>query len=201
MMEGLNIKSWCSIDGRRTVCDGRELFCAEGATPREYLVALYRHLGVDYPKFFKMDLLSMGGVLASEILFAGHRPDPHSTALVFANSASSLEKDREFQSTIATTEYFPSPAVFVYTLPNIVLGEISIRHGLHGDNIFLVSERFDARAVTAYLEGAVAEGVAKEALVGWLEADGGKLDVRAALVATSGEGTAFNEENLKNIFH
>lgn len=198
-MGALNIKSWCSIDGRRTVIDGKEAVRGEYASPRECLVALYRHLEVDYPKFFKMDLLSMGGLLASEMLFAKHRPDPYRTALIFANRASSLEKDREFQSTIGT-EYFPSPSVFVYTLPNIVLGEISIRHRLYGDNIFMVGERFDARSVVGYLEGAAAEGAADSALIGWVEADGGKLDVRAVFVDATGGGITFNAENLNNIF-
>jgi 3-oxoacyl-[acyl-carrier-protein] synthase-1 len=34
--------------------------------------------------------------------------------------------------------YYPSPALFVYTLPNIVTGEIAIRHHIQGETSFYV---------------------------------------------------------------
>ena len=62
--------------------------------------------------------------------------------MVFANSNSSLDVDIKHNASIADKEkYFPKPAVFVYTLPNIMLGELSIRHLLRGENIFFVSEK------------------------------------------------------------
>ena len=36
-----------------------------------------------------------------------------------------------------------SPALFVYTLPNIVIGEICIRHHFKGENAFFVFKQFD----------------------------------------------------------
>jgi hypothetical protein len=67
------------------------------------------------------------------------KDEDHSrTALVFANRSSSLDTDFKYQESINSQEnYFPSPAVFVYTLPNICVGEISIKHKMQTENAFL----------------------------------------------------------------
>ena len=66
-------------------------------------------------------------------------------AIVFSNNASSLESDRKHQNSINDKEnYYPSPAIFVYTLPNIGIGEISIRHQLKSENGFFVFENYNA---------------------------------------------------------
>ena len=43
-----------------------------------------------------------------------------------------------FQETIQHADsYYPSPALFVYTLPNIVTGEIAIRNKYYGETSFV----------------------------------------------------------------
>jgi len=92
------------------------------------LTELYRnHIG-DYPKFFKMDSLSKLGFMASELLLqaeGGQRFEPREDrAVIFFNKSASLQADTAYQATIQDAEnFFPSPAAFVYTLPNIVTGK------------------------------------------------------------------------------
>lgn len=111
------------------------------------LAEIYRaHIG-DYPKFFKMDSLSKLGFLAAEFLLRDIPPEQkENAAVVLFNRNGSLVTDRNYQRTIALNDnYFPSPALFVYTLANIVTGEIAIRHKIYGETAFyILPERDDA---------------------------------------------------------
>jgi hypothetical protein len=117
---------------------------------------LYKLLEIDYPKFYKMDRLCKLAFLSTEYLFKinnlleKYRPDE--VALVFSNANSSLDTDTKHANSISDKKnYFPQPAVFVYTLPNILLGEISIRHKLHGENTFFITENFEAEFMADYV--------------------------------------------------
>ncbi len=101
---------------------------------------LYKFLNLNYLKFFKMDPLSKLGFLASELLFQQVECESKENfEIILACSSSSLESDLQFQYTINDpNNYFPSPSVFVYTLPNIVIGEIAIRHQIMGNNCMYI---------------------------------------------------------------
>ncbi|MBO7459493.1 MAG: 3-oxoacyl-ACP synthase, partial [Bacteroidales bacterium] len=113
------------ITPEHVLVDGNPLMHNEKGSA--LLTELYRnHIG-DYPKFFKMDTLSKLGFIASELLLniEGDRDfEPREDrAVIFFNRSASLQADTHYQSTIQDPEhFFPSPAAFVYTLPNIVTG-------------------------------------------------------------------------------
>src|ERR1700754_4127986 len=90
----------------------------------ERLLSLYRSLKLDYPKFYKMDQLSKLGWLASEVLLKDNpilgTMQPEDIGIVLTNANSSLDTDIKYLDTVAD---IASPAVFVYTLPNIMIGE------------------------------------------------------------------------------
>jgi 3-oxoacyl-[acyl-carrier-protein] synthase-1 len=116
-----------------------------------FLTAVYRTLGFNYPKFFKMDDLSKAGFLVMEMLVSvlPSELDKKNTAVVFFNREASPHTDRHFEETIKDADnFFPSPSVFVYTLPNIVSGEVCIRHGFQGESGFYVLENYDEKAIT-----------------------------------------------------
>lgn len=106
----------------------------------QFLKEVYKYLDLNYLKFFKMDHLSKLGFLASELLLKDvPKVDLEQMDIYLACSSSSLDSDIEYQKTITDREnYFPSPSVFVYTLPNIVIGEIAIRFGIHGNNSMFI---------------------------------------------------------------
>ena len=140
---------------------------------------------VDHSKFFKMDNLSKLAFMASEILL---KDEPEKDiALVLSNRAASLDTDRKHQASISESgSGYASPAVFVYTLPNICLGEISIRHQLYSENGFFVFDSFTPDVLFDYSENLISEEKAKKALCGWVDFDNGKYDAFLYIVANSG---------------
>lgn len=100
---------------------------------------IYREFIGDYPKFFKMDSLCKLGFVAADLILKDlPQEEKENIAIIFFNRNGSLITDRNYQSTIADDNYFPSPALFVYTLANIVTGEIAIRHKIYGESSFYV---------------------------------------------------------------
>ena len=138
------------------------------------LTELYRsHIG-DYPKFFKMDTLSKLGFVASELLLQAEgktRFEPcEDRAIVLFNRSASLQADTAYQATIQDPEnFFPSPAAFVYTLPNIVTGEIAIRNKYYGETSFMVLPENDPQIMAQQLQHAFLDPMTTSVLGGWLD--------------------------------
>ena len=158
----------CVIKKGSITVEGLTVFQEDHPAFNDFAKAAYKKFGFDYPKFHKMDALSKLAFIASEM--ALKEEENKSTALVFANRSSSLDTDMKYQESINSQEnYFPSPAVFVYTLPNICLGEISIRHQLQTENAFFVTDEFDEEFMNLYAGQLLKSGKADRVLVGWAE--------------------------------
>ncbi|MBP6090734.1 MAG: 3-oxoacyl-ACP synthase [Crocinitomicaceae bacterium] len=131
---------------------------------------LYIHLKLDYPKFHKMDGLSKMALLAVELI-ADSLPEQaiaeEDLTLLFSNTSSSSEFDTKFISSY--TEFkAPSPSLFVYTLPNIVTGELAIKYKWYGESCFFIQEQFTAAFFEIQLKLAFQKG-AKFCLCAWVE--------------------------------
>ena len=134
------------------------------------LTALDRQYAGDYPKFFKMDMLSRLGFVAAEILLRDiPLEDKENAAVILFNRSGSLVTDRNYQLTLADGNYFPSPALFVYTLANIVTGEIAIRHKIFGETSFHILEKEDPAEMDAIVESAWTTSNPPFILTGWVE--------------------------------
>lgn len=136
------------------------------------LVALYKQQVGDYPKFFKMDTLSKLGFLATELLLQGEDRSElrEDRAVVLFNVSGPLCNDRHFEKTIVDeNEWFPSPALFVYTLANIVTGEIAIRNRFKGESSFHVLGTRDRAQMERIIREAFMDGVTRSAVCGWVE--------------------------------
>jgi len=173
-------KYFIEITPDRASVGGKEL-PAEGRG-HELLVSLYRRFVGDYPKFFKMDALSRLGFIASELLLQAERDDVspadmamkeegrEDRALVFFNRSSSLCDDMHYQDTIAGKDnFFPSPKVFVYTLPNIVTGEIAIRNKYYGETCFYVIDSCDEALIDTVARQAFDDDATTSVITGWLD--------------------------------
>jgi hypothetical protein len=150
---------------------GKEVFRTSERELVRVEKSIYRHLGIDYPKFYKMSPMSKLGFLAAEILLEGTGvadADPERVSMVFANASSSLHTDRIYQESIPGK---PSPAIFVYTLPNIMIGEICIRHGFKSEGLFFIEEEFNKAFALEYAEDLIRTGRADFSLAGWVEVD------------------------------
>ena len=152
--------------------DGRHL--SIDAFGKDLLTALYRQYVGDYPKYYKMDPLSRLGFIASELLLQAEGAERFvacdDRAVIFFNHSSSVCADRQYIETIADPDNcFPSPSVFVYTLPNIVTGEIAIRNGYHGETSFYILPRQDDRLMQQILQASCLDSTTQSILCGWLD--------------------------------
>ena len=166
------LKHHVIITPETVVLDGKALEHNEQGG--SLLTELYRSQIGDYPKFFKMDTLSKLGFVASELLLKAKgtvRFEPREDrAVVLFNKTASLQADTHYQSTIQDPQdFFPSPAAFVYTLPNIVTGEIAIRNKYFGETSFIVLEQFDERIMARQLQNAFRDPMTRSILGGWLD--------------------------------
>lgn len=147
----------------------------------EFIKGAYKHLEIDYSKFFKMDNLSKLAFLTADVLLK--EEIEKNIGLVLSNKAASLDTDRKHQESIKD---YPSPAVFVYTLPNICLGEISIKNQLYSENSFFVFDSFNAEYLHTYTHSLLDEHKAEKVLCGWVNFDDGKYDAFLYVVAKKG---------------
>ncbi|WP_091391687.1 3-oxoacyl-ACP synthase [Flavobacterium noncentrifugens] len=196
------IQAFCTIENNKIVLNGETVFESENTGFADFSKKAYQHFEIGYPKFFKMDNLSKLAFLGSELLLKAQNPnDENNTALLFANKSSSLDTDVKYQNSISDKEnYFPSPAVFVYTLANICLGEISIRHQLKSENSFFIFDAFNAAFMADYANILIETQKAKNVLCGWTEFFG--EDYKAFLYLVGNEGAIENtKQNLEILYN
>lgn len=135
------------------------------------LNTIYRELIGDYPKFFKMDPLCKLGFIAADLLLKELPIDiKENMSVIIFNRAGSLHADRRYLATIADEEnFYPSPALFVYTLANIVTGEIAIRHKIYGETVSYILDCRDDELIDEIVEESLIMSDSEYAIVGWVE--------------------------------
>jgi len=199
----MTIRSYVNIMPNGVSLNGNRL--ETNGNGAELLTNIYRERIGDYPKFFKMDALCRLGFVASELLLQCEKERLHDSderAIIFFNSTSSVADDKRYQSTIDDMDqYFPSPAIFVYTLPNIVTGEIAIRNKYFGETSFYVLPQCDADIIQQTVEEAFADSDITSAICGWIDcANAEHFEAKLMLVdAKSTSDMAFNRENINKI--
>ena len=177
------------------------------STGAQLLSDIYHREIADWPKFFKMDGLSKLGFLCSELLLReegetrlGEGEYRTDRAVLLFGRTSSLSADRNYQQTIDDPQnYFPSPATFVYTLPNIVTGEISIRNHYRGETTFHVLESPDAALMASLIADAFQDDETSSVLFGWLDCSSADDYCGFTALARRGETEKELEEDLRNI--
>ena len=139
-----------------------------------WLNTIYNALKIEYPKFFKMDNLCKAGFLASELIFNEiglDRTEIHKDiAIILFNSVSSLDDDLAYQKTISDKDnFFPSPAIFVYTLANIVTGEIAIRNKIQGESSFYILEKYSEEKIEDCVSDVFLDKTVNSVICGWID--------------------------------
>lgn len=167
-----------------------------------FLLSVYQHLGVKYPKFYKMDNLAKLGWLAAEILlrdFDATKYQPTDIGVVLTNASSSLDADRRYYDSV---QDIASPALFVYTLPNIVIGETCIRHHFKGENAFYIFDRFNAGFIANYVSDLLNNQQLQVCICGWVELIDN--DYKAVLFLVEQEkkenSILFDATSIENLF-
>lgn len=201
MDQPFKISNYCTIRNGLVSINGEVVFSHEDSNFNEFIKAVYKHSELNYPKFFKMDSLSKLTFVASELLLKDliNIEEENNIALLFANRSSSLDTDLKYQESIQDySNYFPSPAVFVYTLPNICIGEVSIKNNLKSENSFFIFDSFSETFFKTYSEQLIVSNKAEKVLCGWVEVLNNEYHSFVYLVEKEGV-IDHNEMNIKNI--
>lgn len=164
----------CQLNNNTVFLDGKRYFDnKEAINFAAFAKSLYQFLELKYPKFYKMDAMSKLGFLTFECLLktVGNFTDldHEKTGVFLANLNSSLETDEQYWATTQGEEAHPSPSLFVYTLPNIVIGEMCIRHKIKGEHAFFVFEELDAAFICNYVNDLLNREKINACAVGWVE--------------------------------
>jgi len=191
----LRVLGSCSVSSGQLMLNDTIVF--EGtAEPEVFLRAAFKALDLPYMKFYKMDPLSRLAFVATEYLsglpecsaFLGH-----DVALVLSNRSASLDTDLNHLRVLRETSGEASPAVFVYTLPNVLMGELCIRHQWKGRNLFLITGQYDENFMQQYVSFLLGSGRAEACLYGWVELLGSEYAANVHFAIRP--GLDFGQEN------
>lgn len=210
----IHITSSAVISRHRVFKNGLAVFENKETDLPGFLISVYRYSGINYPKFYKMDNLSKLGFLASEVLLKDSIEEatykPEDVGVILNNASSSLDTDLKY---FESAKDIASPALFVYTLPNIVIGEICIKHKFKGENAFFIFEAFDADFMQKYVSNLINNDTLQACVCGWVEllAEEYKavlflVEKESSLAAGSPgqknpSAIIFTKENLDKIYH
>jgi hypothetical protein len=160
------ITTYVSLHNNRLKLNGHTVFEKPEANAIDFLQAAYQALPINYPKYYKMDNLCKTGFIATELLLRGvglkEKYQPEEIGIIFSCANSSLDTDLRYEAT-------PGPALFVYTLPNILIGEIAIRQGIKGESACFVFDIFDPPFQTNYINSLLQTGKIKACISGWAD--------------------------------
>lgn len=202
MTQKNHIQSYIQIENNEIVLNGESVFKTEATNFGDFSKQALRHFEIQYPKFFKMDALSKLAFLGAELLLSPivEENEANNIALVLANKSASLDTDVKHQESISDKEnYFPSPAVFVYTLPNICLGEISIRHQLKSENTFFIFDAFNTEFMFNYSGILLNTNKAEKVLCGWTELFNDNYKAFLCIIGTE-ENSKFKNETINTLY-
>jgi hypothetical protein len=183
--------------------DGRKIYEDDADLP-DFLVHVYQSFQLNYPKFYKMDNLSKLGWLAAEVLlkdsFNNNNYQPGDVGVVLANTNSSLDDDVKYWNSI---KEMASPSLFVYTLPNIVIGEICIRNHFKGEQAFYIQPEFDAPFMFHQVNYLLDTALLKACICGWVEVFEQEYKAVLFLVekVKQENSTLFSAAHINNIFN
>lgn len=164
----------------------------------DYLKYYYDFLKIDYPKYHKMDGLSKHAIIADFIInpFKISEYSDDELSLIMANSCSSQQIDKKFIESYQVYNS-PSPSLFVYTLPNILIGELSIKNKWHGEHCFFICENFDSNFFLEQVTITFAKGH-KFCFLGWVNVHG-NLNDESLWILIENNGPLPSSTNLNNI--
>lgn len=159
------------IDRDRIILNGNQID-SDSLTGISMLTSIYKRYNMSYPKYYKMDPLCRLGFIGAELLL-DKDIDGDRHAIVIAGRSGSIIDDIRYQETINDEEdYFPSPAVFVYTLANIVTGEIAIRHKIYGETSSYLINDYNPETIATLLTSTFDDSDIDQITGGWIEATG-----------------------------
>lgn len=129
------------INAGEVIVNDSVVFSDKSADFGTFIREAFKSRGENNMKFYKMDDLCKLGYVAVAWLLDGIEFGEEECGMVLSGKYGCLDTDMKHQQIIDKEgDAASSPAVFVYTLPNVVAGEISIRHHIKGENTWFWSD-------------------------------------------------------------
>lgn len=129
------------INAGEVIVNDSTFFSDKSADFGTFIREAFKSRGENNMKFYKMDDLCKLGYVAAAWLLDGIEFGEEECGMVLSGKYGCLDTDMKHQQIIDKEgDAASSPAVFVYTLPNVVAGEISIRHHIKGENAWFWSD-------------------------------------------------------------
>jgi 3-oxoacyl-[acyl-carrier-protein] synthase-1 len=135
---------------------------------------IFKKYLADGSRFYKMDLYSRLAYVGTSLLAkdALEASDPEDRALIIFTQNGSVLADRKHLSTFANPEeFFPSPAVFINTLPNVVLGEIAVKNNIKGETTLVLLPNRDETVMQRIIDATVSATRPSVLICGWVDCD------------------------------
>lgn len=127
-------------------------------------------LGIELPRFPRMDRSSKLVAIGGSAFFieggalAGNSKD--TIGMVITGKHGSMDTDQKYQAQLVVDNH-ASPGMFVYTLPNIAMGEFSIQHGLYGSGLCLLNNALDLAQMLDACEILLHDHGMESVICGW----------------------------------
>ena len=140
---------------------------------QQQLDAIYKRMIKDYPKYYRMDGMAKLVFILGELLceqsevtenYAGQ-----DIGVVLFNSSGSYPSDLAHADGIKSGFAGASPANFVYTLPNVGVGELCIKRKITGENLFLISDDLSYDDISEMAAIYMEQKRCKALIIGWVE--------------------------------
>ncbi|MDH5368129.1 MAG: hypothetical protein OEW67_14175 [Cyclobacteriaceae bacterium] len=197
----LGIQSYCSFNSEGIYRNGKPILLNENLTFDEFALKTYKQFEIGYSKYHKMDNLCKLAILTSEFLLnKGQLLEDVSSdeiAIILGNNSSSIISDTAHQKSI---DELPSPAVFVYTLPNIMIGEMCIKYKITGENSCFQMKEFDMFFLNKYVSHLFKKDNYKYCITGWVDFDVNDYQAYLFLITNTNSNTISKfDENIKNL--
>jgi 3-oxoacyl-[acyl-carrier-protein] synthase-1 len=136
------------------------------------ITEIFKKYLADGSRFFKMDLYSRLAYVGTSLLAKDSLEgcDPEDIALFVFTQQGSLLADRKHLSSFSNPdEFFPSPAVFINTLPNVVLGEIAVKNNIKGETTLVLLPGRDDKTIQQIMEASLSATRPAVVLYGWVD--------------------------------
>lgn len=179
--------------------NGKQEFLCPSISFDDALNSINKKYVIVHQRYGKMDRLARLGYTTTELLIGIQPINKYSDSdvgIILSNHSSSIDTDLKYNE---TTNTIPSPSLFVYTLPNIVLAEICIKNKLKGENLFLVSDTFNTTEIYNIIIEMLNNNRAKACIAGWVEVFEHNYRSVAFLVEKNDNEMSKNELTIKNI--
>ncbi len=165
----------------------RIVFSSKSTEYGTFIREAFKKLGDENLKFYKMDNLCKLGYVAAGYLLNNVEFKPEEMGIIVMNAVGSLDTDLDHERIISEQgDAMASPSVFVYTLPNVVVGEICIRYKIKGENTFFIREGHESEVTMKYIEKAMERQNLRYCITGWLELIGSRYRVNLNLLENTG---------------